>query len=130
MPWIPGVKMREQPRYIKNKECLLWSRYNGANEWEIFELVPRTEDEKKGAGESNLCVLCAMEARISLMMRSGDVGAVGTTDKAAMGYYLVKWLTEPYTLQAETEGMAGMIGAGTLVLKGVYFNRVRGALYW
>jgi hypothetical protein len=71
-----------------------------------------------------------MEARISLMMRSGDVGAVGTMDEAAMRYYLVKWLTEQYTLQAETEGMAGMIGAGTLVVKGVYFNRVRGALYW
>jgi hypothetical protein len=71
-----------------------------------------------------------MEARISLMMRSGDVGAVGTTDEATMGYYLVKWLTEPYMLQAETEGKARMIGAGTLVVNRVYFNRVRGAPYW
>ncbi len=63
-------------------------------------------------------------------MRSGDVGAVGTTDEAAMGYYFVKWLTEPYTLQAEREGMARMIGTGALVVKGVYLNRVRGAPYW
>ncbi len=71
-----------------------------------------------------------MEARILLMMCSGDVGAVGTTDEVAMGYYLVKWLTEPYMLQGETKGMAGMISAGTLVVKGVYFNRVKGAPYW
>jgi hypothetical protein len=34
--WIPGVEMREQPRYIENKECLLWSSYKGVNDWEIF----------------------------------------------------------------------------------------------
>jgi hypothetical protein len=71
-----------------------------------------------------------MEACISLMMRMDDVGAVGTTDEAAMGYYLVKWLSKPYTLQGDTEGMAGMISAGTMVVKGVYYNRVKRALYW
>ena len=38
-------------------------------------------------------------------------------DKATMGYYVVKWLSEPYTLQEETEGMSGMIGVGTMVAK-------------
>jgi hypothetical protein len=98
--------------------------------WRYLSLSQGQRLTKKGVRESNLCVLCTMEACISLMMCSGDVGAVGTTDEAAMGYYLVKWLTEPYKLQAKTEGMAGMIGVGTLVVKGVYFNRVREALYW
>jgi hypothetical protein len=35
---------------------------------------------------------------MSLMMHEGKVGAVGTTNKAVMGYYLVKWLSKPYTL--------------------------------
>ncbi len=56
------------------------------NDWEIFDLIPRTEDDKKGAPESNLCVLCAMEVCISLMIHSGDVSAVGTMDKAAMRF--------------------------------------------
>jgi hypothetical protein len=129
-PWIPGVHKREQPRYAENKECSLWPSYKGANDWEIFELAPRTEDDKKGAHDSNLCILDAMEVRISLMMHMDDVGAVGTTDEAVMGYYLVKWLSEPYTLQADTEGMAGMISAGTMVVEGVYYNRVKRAPYW
>ena len=83
-----------------------------------------------GARQSNLRVLDAIEARISLMMCMDDVGAVWTTDEAAMGYYLVKWLSEPYTLQADTEGMAGMISAGTMVVEGVYFDRVKRAPYW
>ena len=73
---------------------------------------------------SNLCVLDAMEVHISLMMCMDDVGVVGTTDKVAMGYYLVKWLSKPYTLQVDTEGIARMISTGTMVAKEVYYNRV------
>jgi hypothetical protein len=64
------------------------------------------------------------------MVREGDIGVVGTTDEAAMGYYLVKWLSEPYTLQEETEGMSGMIGAGVMVIDALYYNRVGRAPFW
>jgi hypothetical protein len=47
-----------------------------------------------------------------------------------MGYYLVKWLSEPYTLQKDTEGMSGMIPVGSMVVDGLYFNRVQGAPLW
>ncbi len=87
----------------REQECSLWPSYKGANDWEIFQLAPRTEDDKKGARDSNLCILDAMEARISLMMHTDDVGAVGMTDEAAIGYYLVKWLSKPYMLQVDTE---------------------------
>jgi len=48
-----------------------------------------------------------------------------------MGYYLVKWLGEPYTLQEDTlDGMSGMIGAETMVVDAIYFNRVERAPHW
>jgi hypothetical protein len=43
---------------------------------------------------------------------------------------LVKWLSEPYTLQEETVGMASLIGTGKMVAKAVCFNRVQRAPYW
>ena len=58
-----------------------------------------------------------MEARMSLMIREGEVGAIGMADEATMGYYVSKWLSKPYTLQEEMEGMSGMIGVGTMVAK-------------
>ncbi len=64
------------------------------------------------------------------MMCEGHIGAVGMTDKKAMGYYLVKWLSEPYTLQEDTEGMSGMISIGSMVVDGLYFNRVQRAPLW
>ena len=67
---------------------------------------------------------------MSLMIREGKVGAIGTADEATMGYYVVKWLSKPYTLQEETEGMSGMIGVGTMVANMLYFNQVECARHW
>jgi hypothetical protein len=67
---------------------------------------------------------------MSLIIREGKVGAIGTADQATMGYYVVKWLSEPYTLQEETEGMSGMIHVGTMVANMLYFNQVERARNW
>jgi hypothetical protein len=93
--------------------------------------VPKTEADKKGARESHNSILGAMEARMSLMVREGEMGAIGTADKAALGDYIVKWLSNPYTLQEKmAEGMSGMIGAGTMVADMLYFNQVERATHW
>jgi hypothetical protein len=46
------------------------------------------------------CSQCVQGA-MSLSMREGEVGAVGTTNEAAAGYYLVKWPSKPYTLHGD-----------------------------
>ena len=66
---------------------------------------------------------------MSLSVHEGKVGAVGTTDKAAVGYYLLKWLSKPYILHADTEGMSGNIPAKKMVVDALYFNRVHGAIH-
>ena len=102
-PWVlPCVDVIAQPRYSQNKECMLWPSYKGGNNWKICRLVPKTEADKRGVRGWRHSILGAMEARMSLMIREGKVGAIGTADKATMGYNVVKWLSEPYTLQEET----------------------------
>jgi hypothetical protein len=119
-----------QPCYRVNKDCKLWHSYEGANNWEIVALMPKAEADKKVARESLHCILNVLVACMSLMMREGHVGAVGTTDKAVMGYYHVKWLSKPYTLQEDTEGMSGMIPTRSMVVDGLYFNRVQQVPLW
>jgi hypothetical protein len=106
------------------------AKLEGANDWKIVPLMPKMEADKKVVHESLRCILNALVARMSLMMCEGHIGAVGTTDKKVMGYYLVKWLSKPYTLQEDTEGMSGMIPVGSMVVDGLYFNRVQRALLW
>jgi hypothetical protein len=79
-------------------------------------MIPVTDDDEKGSRDLILCVLIAMDACMLLMVQEGKVGAVGTTDKAAMGYYLVMWLSKLYALQVDTEGMSSVIVAGSMVI--------------
>jgi len=130
MPWVSRVDKRAQPRYAQNNGCKLWPLYKGANDWRICELVPPTEEDERGARVGIQCVLYAIEVRISTMIKEGELGAAGTTDEAAMGYYVVRWLSEPYSLQTDTVGMAGVIGAGTMVVNAIYYNRVVRAPFW
>jgi len=131
-PWVPSIDVAAaQPRYWQNEECALWPSYEGANNWKICELVPKKKEGEKGARASLHGVLNALEALMSLMIREGKVGAIGTADEASMGYYLVKWLSEPYTMQEDTtDGMSGTIGAGKMVVDALYFNRVERAPFW
>ncbi len=61
----------------------------------ICAFVPKTKADKKLAHKSLHCVLNTLEACMSLMMHDGQVSAVSTSEEAAVGYYLVKWLSEP-----------------------------------
>jgi hypothetical protein len=124
-PWVLRSSITVQPCYVVNKDCKLWPSYEGANDWKIVALMPKTEADNKVVHESLRCALNALVARMSLMMREGHIGAVSMTDEEAMGYYLVKWLSEPYTLQEDTEGMSGMIPIGSMMVGGLYFNRVQ-----
>jgi hypothetical protein len=47
-----------------------------------------------------------------------------------MGYYIVKWENKPYALQADAEGISGIVTAGAMVVDGLYSNRVQRAPYW
>jgi hypothetical protein len=67
---------------------------------------------------------------MSLMVREGDIGVVGTDDEAAMGYYLMRWLSKPYTLQEDMEGMSGIIDARAMIIDWLYYNHVQCAPYW
>jgi hypothetical protein len=75
-------------------------------------------------------VLIAMEGRIALMIREGKIGAVATMDEAAIGYYVVKWLSKPYSLQEDMEGMSGVIGTGVMVANALFYNRMMHAPFW
>ena len=57
-----------------------------------------TEDEEK-VYET---ILHGIETRTNERILIGTFGAMRTNDEATLGYYLVKWITEPYTIQENT----------------------------
>ncbi len=108
----------------------MWPSYEGEIDWKCCDLIPKMEADKKEAWKSIRSVLHSFKARMSLIVREGKIGAVGTSDEAAAGYYLVKWLSESYTLHADTKGMSGIISAGKMVVDALYFNPVHPTQNW
>jgi hypothetical protein len=108
MPWVPRVDRRVQPQYAKNNGCKLWPSFEGQNDWRICKLVPQMTEDERDVQQSNKCILIVMEARISLMIQEGKIGVVATTDEAAVGYYVVKWLSKLNSLQEDIEDMPGV----------------------
>ena len=52
--------------------------------------------------ETYAAILHWIEARIHERIPIGTFGAMRTNYEATRGYYLVKWISEPYTVQAIT----------------------------
>ena len=106
------------------------------NDWKIVQLVLKKPGEAKVVHKSMERVLAARVARISLQITEGDVAAVSTSDEATVGYYLIIWIGEPYTLQEgddddERRGIDGqLIAPGTLVAKARWLNPVGAAPFW
>jgi hypothetical protein len=120
IPWVPRVDRRAQPGYGQNNVCELWPSYKGQNDWWICKLVPKMMEDERDAWESMKGILIVMEAHIALMIWEGKISAVATMDEAAMGYYVVKWLSKPYSLQEDMEGMSGVIDVGVMVVDALF----------
>ena len=97
----------------------------GYKNWRVVDLVTTNvtpeEEEKIGA-------------RINERILIGTFGAMRTNDKATQGYYLVKWITEPYTVQEDTVMMRvepqQSPFVGEKMCDAVFWNPVPNAIDW
>ena len=80
------------PDAIRAGTCARWSA-NDIPHWDCQTLQCAECKEYPVPAEEARGTRC-LEAQMSLMIKEGEVGAVGTTDKAAMGYYIVQWKSE------------------------------------
>ena len=66
------------------------------------------------------------------LVKLGIYGAINAAHITKMGYYLIKYISEPYTLQKD-QTKDGKVGkAGELVFKAVYLGIVKAKtiFYW
>ena len=84
-----------------NERCLYWKDFKGYNNWRVVDFITPnvvTEDEEK-VYET---ILHEIEAKMDQKILIGTFGAMRTNDEATQEFYLVKRITEPYTVQKNT----------------------------
>ena len=57
---------------------------------------------------------------MSVIVHNGKYGAINTADPTTMGYYVVKLLSEPYTLEYDNRFDKQVVKADELIVKSEY----------
>ena len=140
LEWQVGVAPEKQPRFASSTKCKFWPIFEdgagkpGLNDWRIVKLVPNKKSAPEEEEEAFAEVLAGKTARIAEQIEIGNFGAFATLDEDADGYYLIKFTSKPYTLQAAVElkmyDPPIRIETGELVCDAEYFNKVPGASLW
>ena len=104
--WQPQNDIFNQERYIgDNPNCIYWSILGSYNNWKIIKCIDNTKNDSEEKEEimnvklnATQCMTLYFEENIIV----GEYAAISTIDRNT-DYYLVKWLSNPYTLQEPRE---------------------------
>ena len=130
MPWKPGVEAEDQDRFKTAELCKYYDlfkipgdRRKTLNDWKIIcsfkAKKGNCETEHKAIKQVFLDVI---EQRMSETIRRGNIGALETVDAQYDGYYLVRWVGQPYTLTRTTELWKGEYAQkGAIISQGNIF---------
>ena len=67
---------------------------------------------------------------MSALVKDGKYGAINTVDPTTMGYYVVKFLPEPYTLQDDRKIDKQVIKLGKLIIKSECMCKMKSNKKW
>ena len=70
------------------------------NKWNIIQLSHKATSSEE-IEKSYQVVLDDISDNMDAMVKTGKYGAINTTDKYIMLYYLIKFMPDPYTIQEE-----------------------------
>ncbi len=96
-PWIDGTEPSKQPRYLQNRSCILWSVFNGKNDWHIINVIPDPTCDPELLELSKEVVLESVAENCKIELRRGNYAVVDFDDeKRRREYQLALVTSDPY----------------------------------
>ena len=134
---VEQMKKPIEERYSPTTNCRLYSIFEGLNDWNVVKLgAPKDAGQaaEEEEGYSKIQVLESMTLRAALEIKSGNIGTFSTTNDETDGYYVVEWVSEPYTIEEDCTlneyDVPIELCKGELVVKAKYLNPVPRAPKW
>ena len=133
-PWVDGIPPLQQPKFQSSSECVNHDVLSGWNSWRHITLVPhdKTYDESQVNEVFEDC-LGYFEERMAQTIQVGNVCAYSAgDDETTDGYYVFSVTSLPFSLGQDSEDVegCGFLPKGTIVVRGVYWNKVPSATRW
>jgi hypothetical protein len=120
--WLPGVEPSKQPRYQNVSNCKYASVLGDYNQWIIMPFLLGKDSTEGDLEEIHHTILTSIASNIAATVAESSYGAVNTEDPQTDGFYIVKFISSPYTLQNDVEVNGDRISSGTLVCDAEYLS--------
>ena len=114
--WIHGLTPKQQTSYRPVINFLYWLvlvSFKNDNIITFSHKATTSEDFE----EINKVVLDGISDNMASLIKYGNYGYINTTGTSTMGYYVIKFVSETYTLQEDTTCEVQIISSGELVVK-------------
>ena len=118
-PWIYGIPSKKQARYQPFTNSTCWPVMGSYNNWNIIEITPKST-YFDAIDDIHKVVLDGISENMASLVQSGMYSAINTADNTSYGFYIIKFISEAYTLKKNTTIYGQVISAGELVVKAQY----------
>ena len=88
----------KHPHYQPVVDYTYWHVLGSFNNWNIIQLINKTTPSEYFDSVHKVGLYVTIDSTTSLV-QSRKYGATNEMDTTTMGYYVIKYLSEPYTLQ-------------------------------
>ena len=97
-PWIYVVQSTKQAHYQPFINCTYWPVLGSYNNLNIIEMSPKSITSE-AIDEIHKVILDGISESMASLVQSDMYGAINTAEKTTNGFYVIKFISEAYTLQ-------------------------------
>ena len=106
------------------QDCTYWPVLGVFNNYDVIAF-PNKNTTTEEFDEINQVFLEDINDNMVSMVQSGKYGATNTTNTTKMGYFVIKYVLDAYTLQEVTTYDDKIITAGELIVKAQYLIHIK-----
>ena len=128
-PWVIVSELTRRPCYQLVEDCTYWPVLGSIKNWNMIQFTNKTTINENFYSV-NKVVLDGISDNISALFQNGKYGVINNADPTIMGYYVVKFLSEPYTLKDNKTVEKQVTKAGELILKEEYISTMKSNTNW
>ena len=109
--------------------CTYWPVLGPYNNWNIIHITPKAIPSE-AFDDIHQVVLDGISDNMDSLVQSGMYGAINTYETTTNGFYVIKLISEAYTLQNNTTIDGQVISAGELVVRVQYLCSIQENTNW
>ena len=127
--WIYGITSKKKELYQPVTNCTYWPVLVSYNTWNIIDITPKSRPFE-AFDEINKVFIDGISENMASLVQSGMYGTIKTDDNTTNGFYVIKFLSEAYTIQNNIKVDGKVISAGELVVKAQYIFSMQENTNW